>query len=111
MKAIKITPSGIKLIDSLKGDEDYMNYTQQGVALDLPTKWKHNKYRLTMFVKDAYSDDERFNPFASYLYSNLSCHASDDELFGSVFICNETSNKIVDFTIDDLKYLIQMIKT
>jgi len=109
MKVIKITPFNIKQLDNINDDDDYKNYIHNGLLLDLPIKWKYNKYLLTMFTKDIYTSDDIYNPVANYLFSKLKCTLSDNQLYGSVFICSENNDSIIDFTIDDLNYLISKI--
>ena len=109
MKAIKITPYNIKQINNINDDIEYTGNILNGLLLDLPLKWKFNKYILTMFTKDIYTSDDIYNPLATYLYSKLKCNFSDN-IFGSVFICAEDNDSIIDFTINDLNYLIAKIK-
>ena len=62
-----------------------------------------------MFVKDSRNPDDRYNPLATHLLNKLK-NNNQYSLHGIVFICNEDANQVLDFTIDDLKYVLKCVK-
>ena len=109
MKVVKISNSGIYELDDYKNDEDYIKASHDGCCLVVPELWKHNKYKLAMLVEVG---GNTYNPLASHLYNNLKSikYKTNEYIYGQVYICNENDEHMIDFTIDDLKYVIKNIK-
>ena len=102
ISAIKITPDEIFEIKNYHEDPDYKNH-QNGYALAVPECWKYKKYELALLCRPS----KKYNLLASIIYNNYKTLA--DKLFGTFFIVNEHDSKLVDFTKEDLTYLIRHI--
>ena len=111
-KCIKITPTGIFEIYNYKKDRAYKNTVFTDISLEKPEYWEYNKFRLTMITKDIFNDDDKYNHLASYLCKKLTLYEEDHHIFGTVFLYNEHEyeNEILDFTRDDLNYIMDKIK-
>ena len=89
--------------DEQKGDLIY-----SGTSLNTPEHWEHNKYRLTMTMLDTFDyEEDDINVIATTIYRHMRSpdFTPDDIILGTVYISNETIDKIIDFTKEDLTYI------
>lgn len=108
-QAIKILPnSEIVLLSDWQNDNDYINNITCGYSLSLPQFWENKKYKLSIFILDEFKDKDQFNYLATILYNKLKSQygENEDKVFGFMIICNEDEDKNIDFTIDDINYII-----
>ena len=101
MKAVKITTTGITQVDNLLDDKDYTNSIQSNLYLDIPSRWQHNKYHVSLICKDVFSDDNKLNHLATHILTSCSKYHANDIVCGTVFLINEDH----DMVIDGLKYI------
>ena len=82
-----------------------------GCSLQVPEYWEHKKFRLTMTFPDIFTEHDPLNPLATYIFRNLKHPRGipDDALCGTVFISNENGDEFLDFTMEDLKYIMKRI--
>ena len=108
VKGIKITTNG-ETIEFDDNDDEYNNVEKDGYSLMLPERWEHKKYKLA-FMVECYSQE--YNALGSYLYNRMYLHHQDIDgsIFGDVFIMNENEKDIIDFTKDDMDYILDKLK-
>jgi hypothetical protein len=66
MKGVKITPTTIEEVDDYEVDEDYTNRCFSGYCVDLPYRWKHRKFKLSVLQYDIFEPTDAVNPLATY---------------------------------------------
>jgi hypothetical protein len=74
-----------------------------------PEKWDGKKFRLGFVWWDTFKeDDTNYNILGTYLYRMLKHPGAilDDVIPGPVYLVNEDDEGIIDFTKDDLKYIL-----
>jgi len=113
--ALKITLDTVEEIEVSSGgsfiqDEEYQSHKRpwDSHCLSMCEHWKHKKFRLSMVYWDMFHPDEDDeNPLATYLYRRLKNY--DGLIYGPVYIMNEDRDGIIDFTKEDLKYILASI--
>ena len=104
-RCIKITPDGhITDVSQQQEDDETMGRMYSDYSLSRPEYWDHErKFRLTMTMVDLFQEDDYLNISATALARRLRYkdHETDDVILGTVYIANETVDKIIDFTMDD----------
>ena len=111
-KSVKITPDG-KILEVSEEEENSSKKGRvwDGSSLLAPEHWSNDrKFRLTLAFPDLFEDSDTFNPLATLLLYNLRHpkFKTVDVICGTAYLSNETLTEIVDFTIDDLKYIMQI---
>ena len=118
-KALKITSDSVEEIEvSNSGgfiqDEEYQSHKRawDSHCLSMCERWKHKQFRLSMVCWDMFypeEDDENF--LATYIYRRLKNYGGrpEDIMYGPVYITNEDRDGIIDFTKEDLKYILESI--
>ena len=78
-----------------------------GYALPVPERWRFKQFRLTMTMLDQFQPDDEPNPLATMLFRKHRAehYTPDNVIFGKVFLANEDSEKVLDFTKDDFAYI------
>ena len=94
-------------------------YADQGdrifdsVALLVPETWKHKKkFKLTISFVDEAEDSDRLNYIGTQIFQTLKnerCVSNNALTFEDIYIANETDKEIIDFTIEDIKYIFKKI--
>ena len=119
-KALKITSDSVEEIEvSNSGafiqDEEYQSHKRpwDSHCLSMCERWKHKQFRLSMVCWDMFypeEDDENF--LATYIYRRLKSYNGrpEDLMYGPVYITNEDRDGIIDFTKEDLKYILESLK-
>ena len=122
VKAIKITPCGFDMIDNYRSDPDYVDNMISGYSSVLPQFWKHNQYRLSVFMLDTMEDKDEFNYLATCVYRKLKSPYGEvkDVIRGFMFICNEREEEAgdedkdregeIDFTETDFTYILEKMQ-
>ncbi len=110
VKSIKITPYG-KVVEVSEEEEDELKSSRvwDGRSLLVPQHWNRDrKFRLTLSFPDMYEDTDVFNPLATRLLYDLRHPKvkTKDVIFGTAFLSNETAQKRIDFTKEDLDYIV-----
>ena len=117
---VQITPNGkVTEMSSEDADKQKGEPIYSGAALDVPDRWEHKRYRLTMTMLDTFNREEdpcgdELNVLATTIYRRMRSenYTPDDMIYGTVYISNETINEIIDFTKEDLTYICkQVLKT
>ena len=88
--------------DEQKGERIY-----SGASLNTPETWEHKQYKLTMTMLDTFDyEHDDLNVIATTIYRHMRSrdYTPDDLILGTVYISNETTNYIIDFTKEDLTY-------
>jgi len=111
MVSVMITPGG-KIAEVTAEEEDRIKQGRvwDGRSLLTPEHWENDrKFRLTLTFPDIYESSDAFNPLATMLLYNLRHpqYKAVDVICGTAFLSNETLTKIIDFTINDLKYIMK----
>ena len=133
---VQITPNGkVTEMSSEEADKQKGERRYSGAALDVPDRWEHKRYRLTMTMLDTFNreDDPRrgdrpaegdarhrprgdpcgdeLNVLATTIYRNTRSdnYMPNDMIFGTVYIGNETATEIIDFTKEDLTYICKQV--
>ena len=114
VKAIKITESGEVSIVEPEEHEDYkaMGARHGGTdswVLGVPERWEHKKFKLSITTLGFFTEEDDLNPTATYLWAHLRT-GGQQPMLGTVFLYNETSEAIVDMTMEDFGYLMDHIK-
>ena len=108
-RCIKITPDGhIVEVSRQQEEEETIDRMYSGYALSRPEHWDHErKFRLTMTMVDLFQEGDDLNIVVTALARRLRCkdHETDDAILGTVYIANETVDKISNFTMDDYIYI------
>ena len=112
VKAIKIKESGEVSLVEPDNDEDYkaMGLRHGGRdswCLGLPERWEHKKFKLSMTALGFFTEDDKCNVFATSLWWNLRTGGRWQKIFGTVFLYNETSQDVIDMTMDDHAYIME----
>ena len=124
---VKITPDGRAWeVSSEQADDEKSTRVYNGMALDTPEHWERNHYILTMTMLDTFEAADplrgdspaegyaRRNPrgdkpnkMETTINRNLrsGAYMPDDTIYGTVYITNETADKIVDFTMHYFMYM------
>jgi len=110
-KSVKITPDG-KVAEVTAEEEERLKEGRvwDGRSLLVPEHWNNDRrFRLTLTFPDIYEDSDAYNPLATMLLYNLRHpkFKSVDVICGTAFLSNETLTKIIDFTMEDLKYIMR----
>ena len=114
---VQITPNGkVTEMSSEEADKQKGERIYSGAALDVPDRWEHKRYRLTMTMLDTFNreDDpcgDELNVLATTIYRNTrsNTYTPNDMIFGTVYIGNETATEIIDFTKEDLTYICKQV--
>ena len=114
---VQITPNGkVTEMSSEEADKQKGERIYSGAALDAPDRWEHKRYRLTMTMLDTSNreDDpcgDELNVLATTIYRNTRSdnYMPNDMIFGTVYIGNETTTEIIDFTREDLAYICKQV--
>ena len=114
---VQITPNGkVTEMSSEEADKQKGERIYSGAALDVPDRWEHKRYRLTMTMLDTFNreDDpcgDELNVLATTIYRNTRSdnYMPNDMIFGTVYIGNETATEIIDFTKEDLAYICKQV--
>ena len=109
---ILITPDGKSLnVSSEQEDKETNSDIYSRAALHAPSQWEQNQYRLIMTVLGTFKlDEDKPNDLAMASYRRTK---SDENASGyrSVYIGNDTADKIVDFAKQGLtcscKHILQ----
>ena len=112
-KLIKINPNGdVEEMDNFRSDPDYIDNVLSGYILKMPEIWKHNQYKLTIFIVDKYDESHEVNQLATHIFRTLrrSHGPIDDEIKGFMFILNEDQMRAIDFTLKDFEYILKKCK-
>ena len=110
---VQITPDGkVTEMSSEEADKQKGSRIYSGAALNALEHWEHKQYRLTMTMPDTldYEVDD-MNVLATTIYRCMRSgdYMPDDVFFGTVYIANETADKIIDFTKADLTYICKQV--
>ena len=112
-KLIKISVSGkVSEIDEEQEREETKGRMHSGYFLPVPERWDHDrKFRLSMTMLDIFEPLDSLNIKATALFNMLrSRKVSHAIICGDVYISNETFDDIIDFTMDDLKYILDKVQ-
>ena len=106
---VQITPNGkVTEMTAEEADEQKGDRIYSGTSLNTPEHWEHKKYRLTMTMLDTFDyENDDINVIATTIYRHMRSpdFTPDDIILGTVYISNETIDKIIDFTKEDLTYI------
>ena len=118
-KALKITSDSVEEIEvSNSGqfllDADYQSHERawDSHCLSMCERWKHRQFRLSMVCWDMFHPEEDAeNILATYVYRRLKHYSGrpDDLMYGPVYITNEDTDGIIDFTKEDLRYILEQL--
>ena len=101
---IRITPDGkITKVTQQQEEEETKNRVYYGYALSRSEHWDHGRnFRLTMAMLDLCPEGDQLNILATVLFRRLRYkdQEPDDAIFGTVYIANESEDKIIEFTMD-----------
>ena len=102
---IKITAEGLTTeIAHRQYDEETADRIYSGAALMKPERWEHNRYKLTMTMKDLFEPDDDINRVATVMFRRLRtshCTSCSDIICGTVYLVNENEHYTIYFTMDD----------
>ena len=107
-----LTPDGKSWeVSSGQAADEQSSRVYNGLALDTPEHWEQNHYILTMTMLDRFETNDKPNKMATIIYRNMrsGAYMPDDAIYGTVYISNETANKIVGFTMHDFMYMYNQI--
>ena len=110
VKSVRITPDGeIAEVSEEQEREEKQGRNWDGSAMLVPEVWKHKKFRLTLTFPDMFHETDQLNPLATMLFRRLRNPRGipEDVLCGTVYISNEKRDKLLDFTLEHLKYIMQ----
>ncbi len=73
-------------------------------------------FKLCMVVNDIYTDTDKYNPIATYLFNNLKSMSyvlsgERDAIHGTVYVTNERNWEVIDFSTQELSYVMRKMKT
>ena len=118
-KALKITSDSVEEIEvSNDGaaiqDEEYQSHKRpwDSHCLSMCERWKHRQFKLSMVCWGMfYPEEDDENLLATYVYRRLKYYGGrpEDLMYGPVYITNEDMNGIIDFTKEDLKYILEQL--
>jgi hypothetical protein len=106
VKCVKITPDGnMSEITNHKEDKDWKEMRGRDFhSLPLADKWG---FRLSSIMQDFFEEGDPINEPASMIYHALKHAGWEAEVLkGTVFIFNEDSDKLIDFTVKELNQII-----
>jgi len=122
---IKITPD---CIEEVKYSDDVLKRKDAWV-LGVPERWEHKRYMLSAITEAFFTDDMPINPMATYFWNNLrrtepqlikgdfyiireKLHDDETNDDGWKLHDDETNDDgwMLDFTIQDLQYIMDKIK-
>ena len=72
-----------------------------GASLNTPETWEHKQHKLTMTMLDTFDyENDDLNVIATTIYRHMRSkgYTPDNLIFGTVYISNETTDEIIDFT-------------
>ena len=99
---VQNTPDGkVTDMSSEEDDEQKEVRIHNGAALNAPEHWEHKQYRLTMTMPDTFDyEEDGVHVLATTIYRRvlLGTYMPGDIIYGTVYIGNETADKITDFT-------------
>ena len=87
--------------------------TYSGTSLIVPEYWQYNnKYKLSMMMKDLFTDNDDINKLATILYNKLKFKDNEDNdiIFGTIFLCNESNDNMIDFKYKDFTYVVRCLQ-
>ncbi len=110
VKIVKTTPN-CKVVEVSEEEEDELKSSRNwdGRSLLVPQHWNRDrKFRLTLTFPDMYGDTDVFNPLVPMLLYDLRHPTvkTKDVIFGTAFLSNETFEKRIGFTKEDLDYIV-----
>ena len=118
-KALKISCDTVEEIEVSNNcefiqDEEYQSHVRSwdSHCLSRCERWKHRRFRLSMVCWDMfYPEEDEENLLATYIYRRLKHYGGrlEDLIYGPVYITNEDENGIIDFTKQDLKYILEKL--
>ena len=79
-----------------------------------PERWEHNRYKLTMTMKDLFEPDDDINIVATVMFRRMRtshCTPSNDIICGTVYLVNENEHDIIYFTMEDYVYVVMQVLT
>ena len=112
-KPIKVSASGeVSEITEAHEYEETKYRTQCAWVLMVPEQWEHKRtFKLSMTMIDRFSEFDPLNIQATLLWRMLRSprYTPDEFIQGDVYISNETADEIIDFTMDDFKYILRKL--
>ena len=105
---VTLTPDGRAWeVSSEQADNEQSSRVDNGLALDTPDHWEQNKYILAMTMLDRFEANDKPNNMATIIYRNMrsGAYMPEDAIYGTVYIPNETTNEIDDFTMQYFMYM------
>ena len=112
VKSVRITPDGkVEEVSGKQEKKEQEGRLWDGSSLHVPEHWEFRKFRLTMTYPDIFGEADDLNPLATLLFRKLKHPRGtpDDVICGAVYLSNETSDKLIDFTMKDLHYIMSKI--
>ena len=110
---VQITPDGKATeMTSEEADEQKGERIYSGASLNVPERWEHKQYRLTMIMPDTFDcDEDDMNVLATTIYRRLrsESYTPEDIIYGTVYIGNENADEVIDFTKEDLTYICKQV--
>ena len=112
-KCIKISTEGyITETTEKEADKETKGRTQSCYGLSAPQRWKHDRtFILSVVMNDMFLDSDPANVVATLLWSFLRSGQYDPSttIYGDFYIYNETVEQIIDFPMEDFKYIISKL--
>jgi hypothetical protein len=81
--------------------------TQSSFSLSVPEKWD---FRLSCIMLDTFQEYDDLNVGGTFIYNLLRSTKNEDIICGDIYISNESIDDMIDFSINELKYILEKME-
>jgi len=107
-KLIKISVLGeVDQIDYNQYRKETKDRTQSSFSLSVPEKWD---FRLSCIMLDTFQEYDDLNVGGTFIYNLLRSTKNEDIICGDIYISNESIDDMIDFSINELKYILEKME-
>jgi hypothetical protein len=107
-KLIKISIFGeVSEIDYKEYRKETKDRTQSSFSLSVP---EYLGFRLSCIMLDTFQEYDDLNIGGTFIYNLLRSTKNEDIICGDIYITNESVDDLIDFSINELKYILEKME-
>ena len=113
VKAIKIKIDGsVEEVVDGREDPEYtamrMKRSIDSWCLSIPEHWEHKKFKLSMSCYGFFEPDDPLNKLATFLWLKIR-NSGLQPIVGTVYLFNASEDDMIDFTMEDFRYIMDKL--